>query len=78
MGSVREVDEEGGSRPNNLIKVLPRFFPSGAALWVRNQVVDGSDAEKLEGVHVSFMLQVTGMKDQRLGARLGERRGRIG
>ena len=47
--------------------VLPRVGTSSATLWVRNPGVDGSDAEKIEGVHVGFLRKVKGVKDRRLG-----------
>ena len=67
MGTIREVAEEGGSGPNCLSKFLTRGGTVSATLWVGKLGVDGSDAEKLKGVHVSFMRQVTGMKAQKLG-----------
>ena len=62
MGTVREVAKEGGSGPDCLIEVIPRGGPGGATLWVGNLGVDGSDAAKIEGVHVIFLREVTGMK----------------
>ena len=69
MGTFRGVAEEVGSRLDCLRKVLPRDGPGGATLWVRNLGVNGGDAGKFEGVHVSFLWQVIGMKDQRLGGK---------
>ena len=46
LGTVREVAEEVGSRPNGLSKVLPRSGPGGATLWVANLGIDGSDDGK--------------------------------
>ena len=43
-----------------------RDVPSGAILWVGYLVIESSDAEKLEEVHVSFLRLVTGMKALRL------------
>ena len=67
LGTVREVADEGGSRPDCLIKFLPRSCPGGSTSWVGNLGVDGSYAEKLKVLYVSFLRQVTGMKDQRMG-----------
>ena len=67
MGTVREVAEEGGSKPNNFIKFLPRGGSSSATVWFGNLGVYGSNAAKLEGLHMGFLRQVRGMKAQRLG-----------
>ena len=63
LGEAREVAEAGGSGSDHLRNVLLCSGPDGATLWVVNLDVDGSDAEKLERVHVVFLSQVTRMKD---------------
>ena len=57
MGEVREVAEEGGIRTDH-ISVVQAVLLFGSETWV----LPAAKLEKLEGSHISFLPQVTGMK----------------
>ena len=44
--AIGEVNEEGGSIPDSLVKVLPRSVPGSAPFWGVNLSLDGNYAAK--------------------------------